>query len=105
MNPSRNRPGRRVALAVAVVLGVGAFAGCSDGSDGAQACGEQALAFLGPLTGSDGQFVRTARNGAELAVRRYNAAHPDCPVGLIGFDATVPTPPEPAADASAAERR
>ena len=104
MNALRRPVGRVLTVGLVVLTSVGALAGCGSGDDAARGCGERAIAFLGPLTGSDGQFVRTARNGAELAVRRYNATHPDCPVGLIGFDATVPMPADPADDASPTER-
>ena len=75
-------------LVTLLVLATGLVA-CGSGDSADDECAERALAFVGPLTGSDGGFVRTARNGAELAVRRYNAAHPECPVGLIGFDTTA----------------
>jgi len=74
-------------LIALLVLATG-LVGCGAGSAD-DTCPERAIAFVGPLTGSDGGFVRTARNGAELAVRRYNADHAKCPVGLIGFDTTA----------------
>lgn len=77
---------RTVIAAVVVTLGL---AGCGGSdADETQGCGAQAIAFIGPTTGPDGGFVRTARNGAELAVRRHNVGNADCPVGLITFDTT-----------------
>ena len=49
-------------------------------------CTSIALASVGPVTGPDSSNGRPPRNGAELAVRKYNAAHAGCPVGLLTYD-------------------
>ena len=76
---------RRVpAVVLALALGVAATS-CStlDADDG---CPPVAIGFVGALTGSSAASGAVKRNSAALAVREYNAANPDCPVGLISFD-------------------
>ena len=83
----RRSTGSTLPTLIALLVLATGLVGCGAGSAD-DTCPERALAFVGPLTGSDGGFVRAVRNGAELAVRRYNSAHSECPVGLIGFDTT-----------------
>ena len=73
----------------AVLLGVMVMAsGCGStmSAKGPAGCTSVALASVGPVTGPDSSNGRPPRNGAELAVRKYNTAHPGCPVGLLTYD-------------------
>jgi branched-chain amino acid transport system substrate-binding protein len=44
------------------------------------------IAFFGPLTGSAADLGAYIHNGMQLAIERYDTAHPDCPVGVADFD-------------------
>ena len=75
---------RARAFLVAAVLALGATTASCGSSENTSGCRPRAIAWLGALTG---QARRPPfQNGAELAVFRYNAAHPDCPVGYLVFD-------------------
>lgn len=49
------------------------------------ACGYK-LAYLGILSGENSGDGNTIRNGAELAIDKYNRAHSDCTVQFVQFD-------------------
>jgi branched-chain amino acid transport system substrate-binding protein len=48
-------------------------------------CGVK-IAIFGPLSGESADLGRNIHDGADLAVRQYNATRPDCPVYLSDFD-------------------
>jgi branched-chain amino acid transport system substrate-binding protein len=48
-------------------------------------CGIE-IAIFGPLSGDSADLGRNIHDGAELAVRQFNADRPDCPVRLADFD-------------------
>ena len=75
-------------LSLALISGFAvSLTGCG-GSNGSSAsgCNQIAIAAVGPYTGANNGNGRPARDAAELAVRQYNAKHPDCPVGLLTYD-------------------
>ncbi len=78
---------RRRALIVAIVVAIAGLAGCSGGSDATQ-CPQRAVAFMGPITGTDGPNGRDFRSGVETALdlRAESGALAKCPVGLVTFD-------------------
>lgn len=53
---------------------------------GGCAQGEIAIGFFGALTGPDAQLGINLRNGARLAIDRYNSGNPSCRVELVPFD-------------------
>jgi branched-chain amino acid transport system substrate-binding protein len=65
-------------------------------------CGHT-LAFLGPLTGTSAPFGKSIRNGAELAVNRYNAVHGAGCITLRVFDTKASAPTTAAAAAAIAD--
>ena len=78
---------RTALLGVLALTGVVAAAcGGSSSASSASDCPQVAIGFMGPLTGGDGALGRFSRNGAEVAVREYDAQHPGCQVGLVSFD-------------------
>ncbi|CAB4798785.1 unannotated protein [freshwater metagenome] len=95
-------------LVIASVSGIALMlTGCS-GSNGSTAsgCNEIAIASIGPTTGLDNGSGRPPRDAAELAVRQYNAKHPDCPVGLLTYDTQgIPENASNLADGIAADTR
>ena len=76
----------RAAVATVAVLSLLAV-GCS-GSDAAKDCPPRAIAFMGPITGSNGADGRAFLGGIETAMSMASTSGPlaDCPVGLITFD-------------------
>jgi branched-chain amino acid transport system substrate-binding protein len=78
------------ALAVFAAAGLALTAcGSSDSSgtaaDGSE-CGNFNIAFLGAETGDSGALGQNMVGGIKLALKEYNADHPDCNVGLKDFD-------------------
>lgn len=74
-----------VAILAAVVL---AAAGCSDSADtpkDAAKCGGK-VAMFGAFSGDNAGVVIPSRDGAKLAVEKFNAANPNCQVTLVEFD-------------------
>ncbi len=81
---------RAMVLSVAFALLVAACGGGGAGGQaGSEACpeGGVALAFFGPLTGSNSpQLGINIRNSAQLAINQYMEGDPACPVELVQFD-------------------
>lgn len=75
-------------VAIIAALAVTA-AGCqksgSTGSNDAAKCGGR-LAIFGAFTGGDSGLVLPSRDGARLAVKKFNAANANCTVTLEEFD-------------------
>jgi branched-chain amino acid transport system substrate-binding protein len=57
----------------------------SGGGDAQAACGGK-VAIFGAFTGGNAGQVLPSLNGAKLAVKKFNAANPDCKVTLQEFD-------------------
>ncbi|MEV7627375.1 branched-chain amino acid ABC transporter substrate-binding protein [Actinoplanes sp. NPDC089786] len=74
-----------VGLAVAML----AVAGCQDaggsGGETQAACGGK-VAIFGAFTGANAGAVLSSLNGAKMAVKKFNAANPDCKVTMQEFD-------------------
>lgn len=75
------------AVAVAALLAVSA---CTDAGGGGDAAGgskcDLKIAFFGALTGDNAGLGISIRDGAKLAVDKYNQENPDCKVTLEGKD-------------------
>ena len=75
--------------AVGLAAAMLAAAGCQDagGSDGETqaACGGK-VAIFGAFTGANAGAVLSSLNGAKMAVKKFNAANPDCKVTMQEFD-------------------
>jgi len=49
------------------------------------ACGLK-IGFFGALSGENAGLVTPMKNGAQMAVDKYNAAHSDCQISLVPYD-------------------
>ncbi|WP_426513363.1 Hsp70 family protein [Dactylosporangium sp. McL0621] len=84
--------GRRAAIAIVVaVLGaagtVAILARGIGNSKGASVpCSNPAIAFIGPLTGSQSEQGTAAKEAVRVAVEEYGTAHPGCRVELMPVD-------------------
>jgi len=79
----------RTLVGVALIAGL-AMTGCSksgnSGSSGdAAKCGGK-IAIFGAFSGGDSGLVLPSRDGARLAVKKFNAANPDCKVTMEEYD-------------------
>jgi len=92
---------------VALIAGL-ALTGCqksgnSGGSGNAAKCGGK-IAIFGAFSGGDSGLVLPSRDGARLAVKKFNAANPDCKVTMEEFDTEGdPTKATPVATKLAAD--
>ncbi|MEU1756082.1 branched-chain amino acid ABC transporter substrate-binding protein [Micromonospora matsumotoense] len=79
----------RVIGGVAMLALVAGGTACSSGSDdeasGGDGCGSK-IAFFGALTGSSAALGINEKNGAKLAVEKYNKENADCKVELVELD-------------------
>ncbi|MFI9640019.1 branched-chain amino acid ABC transporter substrate-binding protein [Micromonospora sp. NPDC051925] len=79
----------RVIGGVAMLALVAGGTACSSGSDdeasGGDGCGSK-IAFFGALTGSSAALGINEKNGAKLAVDKYNKENADCKVELVELD-------------------
>jgi branched-chain amino acid transport system substrate-binding protein len=81
---SRVRPA--LLIAALLVAGTGCAPGASTTTGAApDPCGLK-IAIFGPLSGDSANLGQNIHDGADLAVRGYNATRPDCPVRLADFD-------------------
>jgi branched-chain amino acid transport system substrate-binding protein len=77
-------------MGVALIAGLG-LAGCSksgnsdSSGDNAAKCGGK-IAIFGAFSGGDSGLVLPSRDGARLAVKKFNAANPDCKVTMEEYD-------------------
>lgn len=93
------RPLWRIVALLAVLAFV--FAACGDDNDnetssggsgtteaggGGVTCSDVAIGFFGALTGDNANLGVNIMQGAELAVKQFNEANPDCQVGFEKFD-------------------
>jgi len=64
----------------------GGAAACTKPAEtGSQAC-DLKIGFFGALSGENAGLVTPMKNGAALALDKYNAAHADCKVTLVDYD-------------------
>jgi branched-chain amino acid transport system substrate-binding protein len=95
-------------VGVALITGL-ALAGCSksgnSGSSGDTAkCGGK-IAIFGAFSGGDSGLVLPSRDGARLAVKKFNAANPNCKVTMEEYDTEGdPTKAAPVATKLAADQ-
>src|SRR5919205_1243455 len=75
-----------VAMAALIVSGAAACKkdDTTTGTNSA-ACGLK-IGFFGALSGENAGLVTPMKNGAQMAVDKYNAAHSDCQVSLVPYD-------------------
>jgi branched-chain amino acid transport system substrate-binding protein len=73
----------------AVVTAMVALAGCqtggNTGDNQAGKCGGK-IAIFGAFSGGNAGIVTPSRDGAKLAVEKFNAANPNCKVTMVEFD-------------------
>ncbi len=74
-----------VALIAALALTGCQKSGSSGGSGTAAKCGGK-IAIFGAFTGGNSGLVLPSRDGARMAVKKFNAANPDCKVTMEEFD-------------------
>lgn len=89
MTPHSHRPRRsRLAKALVALILMALLGTACSTSDSSSDCPPRAIAFMGPITGSNGADGRMFRSGIEtaLAVAEEKGALGGCPVGLITFD-------------------
>jgi branched-chain amino acid transport system substrate-binding protein len=72
-------------VAIAGMLAAGTAACQSTTTTTTASCGGK-LGIFGAFTGGDSGLVIPSKQGAELAVSKHNAAHPDCQVTLVYGD-------------------
>jgi branched-chain amino acid transport system substrate-binding protein len=72
-------------IAVAAAMAAGTAACQSTTTTTTTTCGGK-IAIFGAFTGGDSGLVIPSKQGAELAVSKHNAAHPDCKVTLVPGD-------------------
>ena len=76
-------------VAAALALGAcgttGGTGGGAGGTGGAKAC-DLKIGMFGALTGPNANLGIYIQNGVNLALDKYNAAHPDCKVTLANYD-------------------
>ncbi len=77
---------KSVLAAVVASLALGACGGTTDSKSADPASTEVKLAFFGALTGDSAGLGINIRNGALLAINKYNAANPKVKVSLQSFD-------------------
>lgn len=73
---------------VAVVAAMVAMAGCQKSGTtdtGGGKCGGK-IAIFGAFSGGNAGIVTPSRDGAKLAVEKFNAANPNCKVTMVEFD-------------------
>lgn len=77
-----------MAVAITLLAIVGVIAAACGTSASSKGCPQRAIAFMGPITGSDGPNGRAFRSGVETAmsIASENGAIARCPIGLITFD-------------------
>jgi branched-chain amino acid transport system substrate-binding protein len=63
------------------------------GSAGGVKCSGIKLAFIGALSGDNGNLGKNMVNGAKVAIDEFNAANPDC---QVGFDTSYDSQGDPA---------
>jgi branched-chain amino acid transport system substrate-binding protein len=74
-------------VALAVVLGGAAACQESDQQGGGStSCGTIKVGIFGAFTGGNSGLVLPSRDAAKLAVKKYNAANPNCQVTLVEAD-------------------
>ncbi len=75
-------------VAMAALI-VGGAAACkkdeTPGGTGSKVCGLK-IGFFGALSGDNAGLVTPMKNGASMAIDKYNAAHADCTVTLVSYD-------------------
>jgi len=79
----------RTLMGVALIAGL-ALAGCSKSGNNSSSgdtakCGGK-IAIFGAFSGGDSGLVLPSRDGARLAVKKFNAANPDCKVTMEEYD-------------------
>lgn len=77
-------------VAIAALIAGGASAckqdeGASGGGSGGKAC-DLKIGFFGALSGADSGLVTPMKQGADLAVEKYNKENADCKVTVQAFD-------------------
>jgi len=72
-----------------VVTAMVALAGCQTGGNTGNnqtgACGGK-IAIFGAFSGGNAGIVTPSRDGAKLAIEKFNAANPNCKVTMVEFD-------------------
>lgn len=63
------------------------------GGEGGVKCEGIKLAFIGALSGDNGNLGKNMVNGAQIAIDEFNAANPDC---QVGFDTSFDSQGDPA---------
>ena len=81
------------ALAFGLALVASACGSSSSGTAASGKCSGIKLAFIGALSGDNGNLGKNMVNGAKVAIDEFNAAHPDC---QVGFDTSYDSQGDPA---------
>jgi branched-chain amino acid transport system substrate-binding protein len=103
------QPGVAGAAALAVLSlalsACGSVSAVQSGSStaGSVACGNVEIGLVGPITGPDASFGQADQDSAQLAIAKYNSAHPSCKVQLVLFDTQGDAASAPAAATKAVQ--